>query len=121
MVLGRTRPVDDPDEKAAALDAMIEHVAPGRSGAVRPATRKDMAATVVLAVPLAEVSAKVRDGGVKDEEEDYALPIWAGVLPLRLAAGAPVSDDPALPVPDHVSTWHRPAPAKGAARAGAAR
>jgi uncharacterized protein len=59
----------------------------------------------------------VRSGGVKDDEEDYALPIWAGVLPLRLAAGQPVTDEltsPAMPVPDHVSGWRRPAPAKEA-------
>jgi uncharacterized protein len=114
MVLGRTRLVSNPDEKAAALDAVVEHIVPGRSGAVRAATRKELAATVVLAVPLAEVSAKVRTGGAKDEDEDLPLPIWSGVLPLRLVSepAVPEADGQGLPVPEHVVAWRRPAPAK---------
>jgi nitroimidazol reductase NimA-like FMN-containing flavoprotein (pyridoxamine 5'-phosphate oxidase superfamily) len=115
MVLGRTRPVLDPEDKEAALRALVEHIVPGRSDHVRSASPKELAATAVLALPLVEVSAKVRSGPVSDDEEDYALPVWAGLLPLRSAAGAPVPDerlDPAVPLPTHVSAWRRPAPAK---------
>ena len=109
-VLGRTRLVTDPREKDAALRAFVEHVVPGRSGEVRGADRKELAATAVLAVPIEEVSAKVRRGDPKDEEEDYALPVWSGVLPLALVPGDPVPDarlDPAVPVPPSVSAWDR--------------
>jgi nitroimidazol reductase NimA-like FMN-containing flavoprotein (pyridoxamine 5'-phosphate oxidase superfamily) len=111
-VLGRTRPVTDPREKEAALRAFVEHVIPGRSDEVRGVDRKELAATAVLALPLQEVSAKVRTGPPKDEEEDYALPVWAGVLPLALIAGEP-QPDPRLrpgssPVPAHVAGWSRP-------------
>jgi uncharacterized protein len=109
-VLGRTRLVTDPWEKDAALRAFVEHVVPGRSAEVRGADRKELAATAVLAVPIEEVSAKVRRGDPKDEEEDYALPVWSGVLPLALVPGSPVPDarlDPAIPVPSHVAAWDR--------------
>jgi uncharacterized protein len=115
MALGQTRLVTDPEEKDAALSALIEHIVPGRSTAVRPAEAKALAATAVLAVTLAEASAKVRQGYPVDDEEDYDLPIWAGVLPLALAAGAPVPDarlDQAVSVPPHVAAWRRPRPAE---------
>jgi uncharacterized protein len=110
MVLGRTRLVTDPDEKEAALNALVEHIVPGRGDEVRPADAKELAATAVLAVPLEEASAKVRSGGPVDDKEDDELPIWAGVLPLALVPGAPVPDprvDPAITVPTHVTAWHR--------------
>jgi hypothetical protein len=109
-VLGRTRPVTDPGEKEAALRDFVEHVVPGRSDEVRGGDRRELAATAVLAVPIEEVSAKVRTGPPKDDGEDYALPVWAGVLPLALVPGDPVPDarlDPAVPVPPHVSAWDR--------------
>jgi nitroimidazol reductase NimA-like FMN-containing flavoprotein (pyridoxamine 5'-phosphate oxidase superfamily) len=109
-VLGRTRPVTDPGEKEAALRAFVEHVVPGRSDEVRGGDGRELAATAVLAVPLEEVSAKVRTGPPKDDEEDHALPVWAGVLPLALVPGDPVPDDrldPAVPVPPHVAAWDR--------------
>jgi uncharacterized protein len=115
VVLGRTRPVADLAEKEAALNALVEHIVPGRSAAVRGPSQRELAATVVLALPLDEVSAKVRTGQAKDEEEDYELPIWAGLLPLGLEASAPESDPrlaPDVPVPAHVDGWHRPAPPK---------
>ncbi|HZD00521.1 MAG TPA: pyridoxamine 5'-phosphate oxidase family protein [Actinomycetes bacterium] len=118
MVLGRTRLVTDPEEKDAALRALVEHIVPGRSADVRPGDGKELAATAVLAVPLEEVSAKVRGGDPKDEEEDYSLPVWAGVLPLALVAGSPVPDsrlDPAITAPPHVAAWHRPSPNDGSA------
>jgi uncharacterized protein len=112
MAIGRTRAITDPDEKEAALRALVEHIVPGRSDQVRGPDRRELAATAVLALPLVEVSAKVRRGPPKDDEPDYALGIWAGVLPLRQVADAPVRDllDPALPVPAHVAGWRRPTP-----------
>ena len=113
MAIGRTKAITDPDEKEAALRALVEHIVPGRSDAVRGGDRRELAATAVLALPLAEVSAKVRTGPPIDDEPDYDLPIWAGVLPLRQVAEAPVPDDrldPALAVPAHVAGWHRPTP-----------
>jgi hypothetical protein len=109
-VLGRTRPVTDPGEKDAALRAFVEHVVPGRSDEVRGGDRRELAATAVLAMPIEEVSAKVRTGPPKDDEQDHALPVWAGVLPLALAPGSPVPDarlDPAVPVPSYVTGWDR--------------
>ena len=81
MAIGRTRPVTDPGEKEVALRALVEHIVPGRSDEVRGGDFRELAATAVLALPLAEVSAKVRTGPPQDDEPDYALPIWAGVLP----------------------------------------
>ena len=111
VVLGRTRALTDPDEKEAALRALVEHIVPGRSDAVRGADRRELAATAVLALSLAEVSAKVRTGSPVDDEPDYDLPIWAGVLPVRQVADPPVPDerlDPSRDVPTHVATWRRP-------------
>ena len=113
MAIGRTRPIRDPEEKEAALRALVEHIVPGRSDEVRGGDRRELAATAVLAVPLDEVSAKVRTGPPIDDEPDYDLPIWAGVLPLRQVADAPVADprlDPALDPPSHVTAWRRPVP-----------
>ncbi|HEX3202421.1 MAG TPA: pyridoxamine 5'-phosphate oxidase family protein [Actinomycetes bacterium] len=113
MAIGRTRPVTDPAQKDAALRALVDHIVPGRGAAVRGGDRRELAATAVLALPLDEVSAKVRTGPPIDDEPDYALPIWAGVLPLRQVADPPVADDrldPALAVPAHVAGWRRPTP-----------
>jgi uncharacterized protein len=112
MAIGRTRPVRGPEEKETALRALVEHIVPGRSDEVRGGDRRELAATAVLAVPLDEVSAKVRTGPPVDDEPDYDLPIWAGVLPLRQVADAPVPDprlDSALDPPSHVTAWRRPA------------
>jgi nitroimidazol reductase NimA-like FMN-containing flavoprotein (pyridoxamine 5'-phosphate oxidase superfamily) len=85
--------VADEAEKRAVLTALVEKVSPGRSTESRPPTRRELAETAVLALPLVEVSAKVRAGGVKDEPEDYALPHWAGVVPMRLTPGTPIPDE----------------------------
>jgi uncharacterized protein len=104
VIYGRPRLVDDPDEKLHALDLIIDHMVPGRSAAVRPPTRKELAATGVVAISLAEASVKRRSGGVKEDEDDLGLPIWAGVIPLRTVAGAAQSSvDCDVPVPGHVT------------------
>ena len=111
VVLGRAREIVDPDEKRRALEAIVEHVTPGRAGSVRPPNEKELRATRVVAISLDEASAKVRSGPPKDDEDDYALPVWAGELPLRLEPLAPVPDShpgPAVPPPPHVTGWRRP-------------
>jgi uncharacterized protein len=116
VVFGRARRVSDPREKEEALGALVEHIVPGRGADVRPGDRKELASTAVLAVPLDEVSAKVRRGDPVDEEEDYDLPVWAGVLPLEPTPGAPVPDprlDPAVPLPAYVTGWRRARSAAG--------
>jgi len=105
-VLGRTRAVTDPDEKAMCLAAIVDHIVPGRSEEIRGGTAKELAATAVLALPLDEVSAKIRTGGVKDEPEDLGLPYWAGIVPLYQVPGTPEPDDGVPgPVPAHVRAW----------------
>lgn len=92
VVIGEATAVTGEAAKRAALDRVVDHVAPGRASEVRRATRKEVAATAVFAVDLAHASAKIRNAGVNDEPEDYDLPIWAGVLPVRTVAGAPQPD-----------------------------
>jgi nitroimidazol reductase NimA-like FMN-containing flavoprotein (pyridoxamine 5'-phosphate oxidase superfamily) len=96
VIFGRTALVAEREAKLAALFAFSEHVIPGRWDDVRQPTESELKATTVLSLPLNEASAKVRTGPPIDDEADYALPVWAGVLPLKLVAGAPVSD-PRLP------------------------
>jgi uncharacterized protein len=111
MVLGTAHEVTDPDEKAEALRAVVEHIAPGRAEEVRGPDATDLKSTKVLSVPIEEASAKVRTGPPVDEQADMDLPHWAGVLPLELRTGEPVTapdlvED--LPVPEHVRGWSRP-------------
>ena len=96
VVFGRATLVDDREEKLAALRALSEHMIPGRWAEVRGPNEAELTATTVLALPLVETSAKVRTGPPLDDEEDYDLPVWAGVNPLRLIADSPISD-PRLP------------------------
>jgi nitroimidazol reductase NimA-like FMN-containing flavoprotein (pyridoxamine 5'-phosphate oxidase superfamily) len=92
VVFGNARVVDDPEAKLEALRALSEHMVPGRWDDVREPSERELQLTTVLAVPLTEASAKVRTGPPLDEEEDYELPVWAGVVPLRLVAGTPIND-----------------------------
>jgi len=109
-VFGKAREVTDPEEKMRALEATVEHVATGRWNDARQPNDKELAVTTVVAVPLAEASAKVRSGGPKDADADYALPIWAGVVPLALRADAAVDDprnQPGTPRPGYAAGWQR--------------
>ena len=92
VVLGKARLVEDVEEKRGALREFTDHVVPGRWAEVREPTEQELKATSVLALPLDEVSAKVRSGDPVDDDEDYALPIWAGVVPLSTTAGVPIPD-----------------------------
>ncbi|MGW0867896.1 MULTISPECIES: pyridoxamine 5'-phosphate oxidase family protein [Streptomyces] len=92
VVHGVALDVTDPEEKRQALDALVDHVVPGRAADSRPANRKELAATAVLRLDLTEVSAKLRTGGVNDEPEDLTLPHWAGVVPVGKTYGTPIPD-----------------------------
>jgi nitroimidazol reductase NimA-like FMN-containing flavoprotein (pyridoxamine 5'-phosphate oxidase superfamily) len=96
VVFGNARVVDDPDEKLGALRALSEHMIPGRWDDVREPNERELQLTTVLSLTLDEASAKVRTGPPLDDEEDYELSVWAGVIPLRLVANAPIPD-PRLP------------------------
>jgi nitroimidazol reductase NimA-like FMN-containing flavoprotein (pyridoxamine 5'-phosphate oxidase superfamily)/RimJ/RimL family protein N-acetyltransferase len=106
---GRARVVTDPAEKSAALTALVEHVARGRSADSRPPSAKELAATSLLALELADVSAKVRAGQSGDDAADLDLPHWAGVLPLRTVAGAPqpVPGLGPVPTPAYLADYRR--------------
>ncbi|HTM32501.1 MAG TPA: pyridoxamine 5'-phosphate oxidase family protein [Vicinamibacterales bacterium] len=93
VVLGRARLVTAAEEKVNALRAFTNHIVPGRWDELRPVTDQELAATSVLALPIEEASAKVRTGPPKDDEEDLSWPVWAGVVPLRLADGEPLPDE----------------------------
>lgn len=96
VVFGRATLVEDREEKMAALLALSEHFVRGRWAEVREPTEQEMKQTTVLSLPLVEASAKVRTGPPLDDEEDYAMNVWAGVIPLRLVADEPIND-PRLP------------------------
>ena len=111
VVLGSAREVTDPAEKRAALDTIVEHIIRGRTTEARGASDADLKATLVLAVPLEEASAKVREGPPIDNREDHELDVWAGELPLRTEAGPPVPDPEladGIELPDYVSGYRRP-------------
>jgi uncharacterized protein len=95
VVYGLAREITDPDEKWRAQQALVEHVVHGRSGDARMPNERELNQTTILAVPLDEASAKIRTGPPKDEDEDYGLPVWAGVVPLVTVPGEP-DPDPAM-------------------------
>jgi hypothetical protein len=93
IVLGKAREIVHPEAKLVALSAVIDHAMRGRSGESRPPSPKELAATRVIALPIEEASAKQRAGGpLPPDDEDRASPFWAGVIPLRIAAGAPIAE-----------------------------
>src|SRR5215469_13027925 len=106
VIFGTARLVDSPEEKLAALEAVTNHLVPGRWDYARAPSRKELAATIVIALPLAEASVKVRAGGPSDDPEDYDSGVWAGVLPTALSFG-PAEPDPALAgevaIPNHIA------------------
>ena len=105
VLFGRPYKVTDPDEKLAKLRAFVERLYPGRWDRLRPVTRQELKATTVLGMAIGEGSAKVRTGPPVDDEADYALPIWAGVIPVRTSLGKPQDDGrlaPGAPKPPKV-------------------
>jgi len=110
VIFGRATIIEDREEKIAALVALSEHIVRGRWADVREPNEEELIKTTVLELPLVEASAKVRTGPPIDDEEDYALPMWAGVVPLSLQAGTPIND-PRLPdgieVPEYARNYKR--------------
>jgi nitroimidazol reductase NimA-like FMN-containing flavoprotein (pyridoxamine 5'-phosphate oxidase superfamily) len=105
MALGRAHLVADRDEKLAALEAFVEQLTPGRWAELKPPSEQELKATTVIALELDEVVAKVRTGPPNDDEEDLALPVWAGVVPVTTSIGAPEADPlltPGIPAPDYL-------------------
>jgi nitroimidazol reductase NimA-like FMN-containing flavoprotein (pyridoxamine 5'-phosphate oxidase superfamily) len=109
VVLGRAVEVEDRDEKLRALEAFSARILPGRWAEVRPPTAQELKATSILRLPLDEASAKMRAGPPKDEEEDYALRVWAGVIPVELVAGE-AQPDPRLAPGLEPPAWAPTAP-----------
>ncbi|MGD9628819.1 MAG: pyridoxamine 5'-phosphate oxidase family protein [Pyrinomonadaceae bacterium] len=110
VVLGKATLVEDAAEKDKALEAFTEHIIPGRWPEIRWPSELELKATSVLKLPIEEASAKIRTGDPKDDEEDYAMDVWAGVLPLETRPGIPVPDSKlkdGIDVPDHVAGYKR--------------
>ena len=111
VVFGNARVVDDPGEKLVALRALSDHMIPGRWDDVRQPNERELQQTTVLSLPLEEASAKVRTGPPLDDEEDYKLPVWAGVIPLGTAADKPIGDarlPPNTKAPNYAVEYARP-------------
>lgn len=111
VIFGHGQPLDGPAERMRALELFTERLIPGRWADARPPSPVEMQQTGIVAVPIESASAKVRTGPPKDNADDLALPVWAGVLPLHLAAGAPLPDPalpPETPVPGYISGYRRP-------------
>jgi nitroimidazol reductase NimA-like FMN-containing flavoprotein (pyridoxamine 5'-phosphate oxidase superfamily) len=111
VALGAATVVEDPEEKVAALAAFTEKILPGRWNDARRPNEQELKATNILRLPLTEVSAKVRSGAVEDDAADYELPVWAGIIPLHLAAEPPQRDsrcDTSIPVPPYAAAYRRP-------------
>jgi nitroimidazol reductase NimA-like FMN-containing flavoprotein (pyridoxamine 5'-phosphate oxidase superfamily) len=108
MAFGRARKVEDAKEKESELDYFIERIYPGRVATLRPVNQQELKGTTLLAMEIEEASAKVRRGEPKDDEEDYALDIWAGVIPIRQVIGAAENDPrlkPGIPLPEHLNRF----------------
>ena len=107
VVFGKAQPVPEED-KVRVLESLVEHVVRGRSKEIREPNLKELRQTLVLALPIDEASAKIRTGGPVDDEEDYALPVWAGVLPLTLTPGDAIADrGVTAEVPQYVKAYAR--------------
>ncbi|HVH70990.1 MAG TPA: pyridoxamine 5'-phosphate oxidase family protein [Candidatus Dormibacteraeota bacterium] len=110
VALGKAVLVDDLQEKLQALHAFTEKILPERWNDARQPNEIELKATSILRLPLSEVSAKVRTGPPIDDDPDYALPVWAGVIPVRLAFDTPVRDtrcDPSIPTPAYAADYRR--------------
>ncbi len=111
VILGTAHAVNDPKEKLEALRLLSEHILPGRWVESRQPDEKELKATLVMRLPIEEFSAKVRQGPVEDDEEDYAFSTWAGVIPLKMVAGEPIDDArlmPGVKVPEYARAYIRP-------------
>jgi len=110
VILGKATLVEDQEEKLAALRVLSEHIIPGRWDDARQPNERELKATSVLRFPIEEYSAKVRTGPPIDDVEDYSFPTWAGVIPLKMKVGDPISDsklDPIREAPRYVKNYSR--------------
>ncbi|MGH9517753.1 MAG: pyridoxamine 5'-phosphate oxidase family protein [Terriglobales bacterium] len=110
VVLGTGTAIEDREEKLTALRLLSEHIVPGRWNEVRQPNEKELKATTIIRLPIEEFSAKIRQGQVIDDEEDYAFPVWAGVLPMNLVVGDPIKDSrlaEGIEVPGYVKNYSR--------------
>ena len=110
VILGRSELVESDEAKNAALEAFTEHIIRGRWADVRWPTELELKATTVLCLPITEASAKIRTGDPIDDDEDYAMDVWAGVLPLKIEAGTSIDDtklNPGIKVPEYVRNYKR--------------
>jgi nitroimidazol reductase NimA-like FMN-containing flavoprotein (pyridoxamine 5'-phosphate oxidase superfamily) len=110
VMLGTAVAVQDAEEKLEALKSLSEHILPGRWAESRPPNERELKQTLVMRLPIDEFSAKVRQGPPIDDEDDYSFPAWAGVIPLEMAAGAPINDPrlgPNTPVPAYARGYSR--------------
>ncbi len=117
MLLGRARLIEEPRAKMNALRALVEHLIPGRWDDCRQPNAKEMKATWILELPIDEASAKIRTGGPIDDDEDYALDIWAGVLPIVKGFGKPIRDSKlkrGVAAPSYLTRYARPTRAPSA-------
>jgi uncharacterized protein len=111
VILGKAELVEGREEKLAVMKGLVEHIAPGRWDHVRPPNEKELVQTSVLGLLIDEVSAKLRSGPPLDADDDYALPIWAGVIPLAVSALAPIPDDrldASVALPEHLRNYRPP-------------
>jgi len=110
VIFGRATLIEEREEKLAALFTLSEHIIPGRWQEAREPTEAELQQTTVLSLPIDEASAKIRTGPPLDDEEDYAMNVWAGVLPMQLTTGDPIADPrlpPGIEVPDYVGSYRR--------------
>lgn len=110
VILGKAGVITDADEKNAAMEALTEHIVPGRWADVRWPTELELKATTVLRLPITEASAKIRTGDPVDDDEDYAMDVWAGVLPLALTPDSPLADtklSDGINVPNYILGYRR--------------
>jgi uncharacterized protein len=110
VVMGKAEPVEDPKAKVAAMRDFVNHVIRGRFDQVKPPTEQEMKGTMILSVPLVEVSAKTRTGPAIDDDPDYDVPVWTGVVPMKWTAQTPIPDprgNPNIPVPAEALNYAR--------------
>ena len=110
VIFGRAKVINDKGEKWNALHALTEHIVPNHWSEIRPPTEKELKATTVLTLSIQEASAKIRTGNPVDDEEDYAMDVWAGVIPLQLKTDRPIADTrlkKGVEIPDYVENYRR--------------
>ena len=108
MIFGKARKVTEREDKLLRLKNFVDGLFPGRWDGLKPPTEQELKATTLLSLPIEEASAKVRTGQPVDDEEDYSLPIWAGVIPVAPVVGKPIADPRNLPeveMPDHITQF----------------